>query len=122
MDRPIEIPLGPNLTEEQARAIYARGEDAVVFALLAQAKLLTEQLAQAAATSNQTPSTPSGMQPPYQKPAASAYGKKTPGRKDGHPGSHRATPTRIDRHVSHRADVCPQCRGPLHRCTETRVR
>ena len=45
MDRPIEIPLGPNLTEEQARAIYARGEDAVVFALLAQAKLLTEQLA-----------------------------------------------------------------------------
>jgi transposase len=122
MDRPIEIPLGPNLTEEQARAIYARGEDAVVFALLAQAKLLTEQLAQAAATSNQTPSTPSGMQPPYQKPVASAYGKKTPGRKDGHPGSHRATPTRIDRHVSHRADVCPQCRGPLHRCTETRVR
>jgi transposase len=114
--------LGPNLSEEQARAIYAQGEDAVVFALLAMAKAWAEEKAQAAATSNQTPSTPSGMQPPYQKPATPSRGKKTPGRKDGHPGSHRAAPTRIDHHAEHRADVCPHCRGPLHRCTETRVR
>jgi transposase len=114
--------LGPNLTEEEARAIYAHGEEAVVFALLAQAKLLAEQLTQAAATSNQTPSTPSGMQPLYQKPTTPSRGKKRPGRKHGHPGSRRAAPTRIDRHAEHRAEVCPHCCGPLHRCTETRVR
>lgn len=122
MNQPTAIPLGPNLTEEEARAIYAQGEEAAVFALLAMAKLLAEQRAQAAATSNQSPSTPSGMQPPYQKPAAKARGKKKPGRKDGHPGSRRAAPTRIDHYAEHRAEVCPHCRGPLHRCTETRVR
>lgn len=122
MSQRTEIGLGPNLSEEQARAIYAQGEDAVVFALLAQAKLLAEQLAQAAATSHQTPSTPSGMQPPYQKPAAPSRGKKTPGRRNGHPGSRRAMPTRIDHYVKHRAEVCPHCSGPLQRCAETRVR
>jgi len=114
--------LGPNLTEEEARAIVRQGEEAAVFALLALAKLLAEQLTQAAGTSNQTPSTPSGMQPPYQKPATKTRGKKKPGRKNGHPGSRRAAPTRIDQHAEHRAEECPHCRGPVHRCAETRVR
>ena len=38
----LSFPLGPELTEEQARAIFKKGEEAVVFALLAQAKLLAE--------------------------------------------------------------------------------
>ena len=109
MNRPIEIPLGPNLTEEEARAIVRQGEEAAVFALLAMAKAWAEEKAQAAATSNRTPSTPSGMQPPYQKPAVPARGKKKPGRKNGHPGSHRAAPTHIDLFAEHRAEVCPQC-------------
>lgn len=122
MTQQTEIALGPNLTEEQARVIYAQGEEAVVFALLAQAKLLAEQRAQTAATSCQSPSTPSGMQPPYHKPTTSMRGKKTPGRGNGHVGSRRAMPARIDRHAEHRAEVCPHCGGPLHRCTETRAR
>ena len=116
------ISLGPSLTEAQARTIFSQGEAAVVFALLAQAKMLAEQLAAAAATSHQTPSTPSGMQPPYQKPAACDRGKKKPGRKPGHPGSQREAPARIDRRLEHRAEVCPKCGGPLCRCQETRTR
>ncbi len=114
--------LGSLLTEEQARAIYAQGEEAVVFALLALAKKLAEQQATAAATSHETPSTPSGMKPPYQKPSASARGKKKPGRKPGHPGSHRDPPARIDRRKEHRAKVCPKCGGRLSRRKETRTR
>jgi transposase len=118
----LDIPLGALLTEEQARAICAQGEEAVVFALLTLAQMLARQQAQAAATSHQTPSTPSGMKPPYQKPAAWARGKRKPGRKNGHPGSRREKPERIDRHVAHRAKVCPDCGGPLKRCAETRMR
>lgn len=35
--------LGPELTEEQAKAIFAFGEQAVVFALIAQAKILADR-------------------------------------------------------------------------------
>jgi transposase len=114
--------LGPTLTEAEARAIYAQGEEVVVFVLLAQAKMLAEQRAAAAATSHQTPSTPSGMQPPYQKPTATSRGKKRPGCKQGHPGSRREAPAPIDRRAEHRAEVCPECGGPLSRCQETRTR
>lgn len=31
----LDVPLGPTLTERQARDIYRQGEEAVVFALLA---------------------------------------------------------------------------------------
>lgn len=118
----LDIPLGAALTEEQARAIYAQGEAAVVFAVLTLAKMLAEQQAEAAGTSHQTPSTPSGMKPPYQKPATSGRGKKKPGRKAGHLGCRRQAPARIDRREEHRAEVCPQCGGPLCRCEETRTR
>lgn len=118
----VTIPLGASLTEEEARAIYAQGEAAVVFALLQQAKMLAEQRALSAATSYASPSTPSGMKPPYQKPSPPTRGKKKPGRKAGHPGSRRETPAVIDRRVTHRARVCPDCGGPLKRCSETRTR
>lgn len=116
------FPLGPELTEEQARAIFAQGEEAVVFALLAQAKLLSERRAASAVGSHQTPATPSGMKPPYAKPTPKTRGRKTPGRKPGHPGSRRQVPERIDQTKTHRADVCPDCGGPLNRCADTRKR
>ncbi len=118
----LDIPLGASLTEEEARAIFAQGEEAVIFALLVLAKMLAEQQAETAATSHQSPSTPSGMKPPYQKPAAAGRGKKKPGRKNGHVGSHREKPERIDRQVTHRAEACPDCGGALQRCAETRTR
>jgi transposase len=117
-----DIPLGPGLTEAQAREIYAQGEEAVIFVVLSLAKMLAEQQAAVAATSHQTPSTPSGMKPVYQKPSTTARGKKKPGRKPGHAGSCRETPARIDRRKEHRAEVCPHCGGPLCRCKETRTR
>jgi transposase len=67
------------------------------------------------------PSTPSAMVPVYAKPAVKRRRKK-PGAKDGHPGSRRKTPPRIDARVGHRLEVCPCCGGGLQRCPRTRTR
>lgn len=109
------------LTEEQARMIYELGPEAVVFALLIQAKRIAEQQAEAAAQSHQTPSTPSGMKPPYQKPPGKSR-QQQPGAKPGHLGTRRKPPQGIDRRKEHRADRCPQCGGRLQRCNQTRTR
>ena len=106
----------PGLTAEQAKAIYAQGEEAVVFALLELAKQLAE-----ARSPSVNPATPSAMVPTYQKPPVKTRKKKT-GAKPGHAGSRRDTPERIDRREEHRAENCPDCGGPLNRCSETRVR
>ena len=113
--------LGAGLTERQAREIFGQGEEAVVFALLELAKMLAERQAAEAGTSHQSPATPSGMKPPFAKPTTSRR-KKKPGRKAGHAGSRRAKPPRLDEHETHRAEVCPQCGGPLCRGAETRTR
>ena len=118
----LEVPLGPSLTEEQAWSIYAQGPEAVIFALLSLAKQLAEQTASVGGASHQTPSTPSGMKPTYQKPSAKGRGRKKPGRKAGHPGSRRTPPDRIDRRQEYRATCCPDCGGRLKRCQETRTR
>jgi transposase len=111
------VPLGPNLTAEQAREIFAQGEEAVVFALL--------QLAQMASApckpASPSPSTPSGMIPPYQKVAKTSRRKK-PGARAGHPGRRRQVPDRIDARQEHRLGCCPECQGPLTRCQEPRTR
>ena len=97
------LPLAA-MTEQQAKAIFEQGQDAVVFALLE----LTKQLAEAHSPSI-TPSTPSGMIPVYKKPAKKKRGKK-PGAKNGHPGSRRKTPEKIDKQEKHQADICPRLR------------
>ena len=117
-----DIPLGATLTEEQARQIFSQGEEAVVFVIMQLAKQLAEQKAASAADSHQTPSTPSGMKPPYTKPPPKSRGKKKPGRKKGHPGTRRKTPEHVDWQMDHQADRCPDCGGPLNRCDETRTR
>ena len=114
----LDVSLGPSLTEVEARAIFARGEEAVVFALLALAQMAAQKANPMAADS---PSTPSGMKPVFQKPPTKTRSKK-PGRPNGHEGVHRPAPEKIDRHEEHRAPVCPDCGGPLQRCQETRTR
>jgi transposase len=114
----LAINLGPQLTAEQAAAIFARGKEAVIFALLELAKQLGEAQQRTAGIS---PSTPSGMVPVYQKPPAKTRNKR-PGRKAGHPGARRPSPARIDERKEHRANACPDCHGPLTRCSETRTR
>lgn len=109
------VALGPLLTEEQARQIYRQGEEAVVFALLALAKQA------ATPVPSTSPSTPSAMVPPYQKPTTHSRCKR-PGQKAGHTGTRRPTPKRIDQQRTHRLERCPDCGGPLKRCEQTRTR
>ena len=93
--------LGPGLTKQQAKAIFALGEEAVVFALLKQSKMVAEQNANKLFVgSPDDPSCPSGQKPVFVKPNKNdkQRGKKT-GRKKGHRGSRRKQPTRIDRVV-----------------------
>ena len=109
------------LSEKQARDIVALGPEAAVFVILELSKQLAEQRAKTATESHQTPATPSGMKPPYQKPPAKSRRKRR-GAKRGHRGSRRKTPERIDWQTEHRADRCPDCGGRLKRCQETRTR
>jgi transposase len=111
--------LGPNLTAEEARAIYEQGAEAVIFALLELAAQLKRSQGQCASVSS--PATPSGMKPVHQKPNTPRHRKK-PGRKEGHKGSRRPPPEVVHEHKEHRAACCPDCQGPLTRCAKTRQR
>ena len=113
----LDISLGPQLTEDEAAAIFEQGKEAVVFALLQLARMPRPMAVEGASS----PGTPSGMVPPYQKPAKSSRRKK-PGRKVGHPGVRRAAPERIDRREDHRLEACPDCGGRLSRGGSTRTR
>jgi transposase len=112
----LEELLGPSLTDEQARQIYRRGEEAVVLGFLIMARKLA-----ALSPNKPSPTAPSGMIPGYQKPATRARGKK-PGGKPGHKGHHRAPPARIDRRREHRLPCCPDCQGRVKRCAGFRRR
>jgi hypothetical protein len=78
------------LSEQQARELYAQGQEAVVWALLKLSALARQQ-----AKPKPDPATPSAMIAPYQKPARKGRRKK-PGRQKGHPGARRPAPPRID--------------------------
>ena len=118
-DSTLEVLQHAVLTEGQAKAIFELGREAVVFALLE----LTKQLAEAQGKSDPliTPSTPSGMIPIYKKPPAQPR-KKKPGAKEGHPGSRRHVPERIDREETHQLPCCPDCGGRLKRTGDSRPR
>jgi len=118
---PLDLPLGPALTEQQAREIFAQGEEAVVFALLALAKWAAQ--GNPASDSN-SHAAPSGMKPTHLKPSTTGKRTKKPGRKPGHVGTRRPKPPpeRADAREEHQADCCPNCGGPLNRCVETRQR
>jgi len=116
------IVLGPELTEAQARVILSLGPEAIIYALLTQAKMLAARdTPQASVSRSDDPSCPSGQKPPYEK-AGPKGRKKKPGRKQGHAGSCRQSPDHVDRTEEHRADHCPDCGHPLKRCQGTRCR
>jgi transposase len=117
LNKPTRAALGTgSLSEQQALEIYHQGPEAVVFALLEQAKQLAE-----ARGPQTTPSTPSGMVPVYEKPPAKSR-KKRPGAKKGHTGSRRRAPERIDWQLAHTLSCCPDCGGRLKRTGDTRSR
>lgn len=94
------IKTGP-LSQAQAEAIYARGKEAVIWAIM-------ELSLHGAGAHTPSPSTPSGMVPVYTKPPRSKR-KKKPGRKRGHAGARRGAPEHIDREVTHPLENCPHC-------------
>ena len=117
MPATLDVSLGPHLTAEQAEVIYNQGREAVIFALLEMAKKLAEQQR----PPGPSPATPSGMVPIYQKPARNGR-RRSPGRPNGHAGSRRPAPQRIDQRQEHRLDCCPDCGSSLARCQESRKR
>jgi len=74
--------LGPGLTEAQAKAIFDKGQAAVVFALL---QLAAMAVGQTGGESGH-PATPSGMKPVYEMPTVKQRGRRKPGRNAGHAG------------------------------------
>lgn len=106
------------LSRQQAEALPRLGPEAVTLFALAVAAHI-DGLQNAAAAS---PSTPSGMVPVYQKPPTARKRSKKPGARDGHQGSRRKPPPKIDAQAEHRLEVCPCCSGPLQRCRRTRTR
>lgn len=59
-----------------------------------------------------SPTTPSGMKPPYLKPPGKKR-KRKPGRKKGHPGVSRAKPDKVDHYKDHTLCCCPECNNSL---------
>jgi transposase len=105
------------LDEQQAAALANAGPEAVRLALIAANARIA--VLQGSAVS---PATPSAAVPTHLKPPQQQRRRKRPGAKDGHPGTRRATPQRIDRHEEHRLQSCPGCGGQLQRCNRTRTR
>lgn len=110
------------LTEAQAQRLAALGPEAVRLALLAASARIADLQPQAHCHSAPSPSTPSAMVPLHQKPAVSKRRRKRPGAKDGHPGTRRKAPAKIDAREEHRLPACPCCGGALQRCRRTRTR
>jgi len=111
---------GP-LTEEQAAHIYALGREAVIYALLVLSARVISEVSRQAENPAMTPSTPSGMVPVYEKPAARKRRKK-PGAKAGHQGHSRQSPP-ITHHREHPPlTCCPDCGTPLGQPSERRTR
>ncbi|HEX4612667.1 MAG TPA: hypothetical protein VH092_31015, partial [Urbifossiella sp.] len=85
------------LTPEQAAAALPSDRAASIFFLLQ----LSASLRTPAAAH-----TPSGSIPPYAKPSATPRRRKR-GARNGHPGTARPRPERIDRHQTHQLPACP---------------
>src|SRR5579864_8089877 len=104
------------LTAALAEAAVPNGDRAAFIFLLLQLSATVGSAAPAGGAH-----TPSGSVPPYAKPKAGPPKKKR-GARDGHPGSARPRPTRIDRRETHQLPACPHCGGRLHRTGQTRTR
>lgn len=113
--------LRGELTETQAGRLAQLGPEAVRLALLAANARFAQLQSRDTRPAEASASTPSAMIPVYQKPAISRRRKK-PGARDGHEGSRRRTPEKIDARVEHQLEVCPCCGGPVQRCKRTRRR
>ena len=97
------------MTRDEAQAIVQLPIDEAVECILCLAEKAEkyEQLC-----GEVSPTTPSGMIPPYLKPAKSQR-KKQPGREKGHTGVSRLKPEDIDQFKEHILNRCPDCQTPV---------
>ena len=116
----IDAALCGKLDEILAHKLHKLGSEAVALAMLATSKRIAELEGKNGKT-DLSPSTPSGMVPVYAK-STTPRRRKKPGAKQGHPGSRREAPTRIDEHKTHRLKCCPHCSSQLQRCQRSRTR
>lgn len=104
------------LTPAQAEAAVPDGDRAAFIFLLLRLSTTVGAAAPAGGAH-----TPSGSLPAYAKGKAEPRRKKR-GARNGHPGSSRPRPTRIDRRETHQLPACPHCGGRLQRTGQTRTR
>lgn len=97
------------MTRDEAIAIWELPKEEAVEIILRLAEK-AEKYAQEEAPLG--PTTPSGMTPPYLKPA-SGKRRKPPGRKKGHVGLSRLRPETAEHFKEHKLDQCPVCQGPV---------
>lgn len=97
------------MTRDEAIAILSMPEEEAVEFILA----LAEKAEKYDQLQGQvTPTTPSGMIPPYLKPKPTKR-RKVPGRKKGHEGVCRLRPEDVDDVKDHTLERCPDCQTPL---------
>jgi len=120
----IDAVLNGTLDEAGAQRLYECGPEAVKLALLASARQMADLQAQLGRKYQSAAhlTTPSGMQPVYTKENRARGRKRRPGAQNGHRGTRRPQPQRIDRVEEHRAPCCPDCGGALQRCRRKRSR
>jgi len=116
----IRIVLKGDLSEEQARKLYALGPEATTLVLLAVSMRNGKSLKRQAADAHL--SKPFGQKAPYEKPDKTSTKRKPPGAKVGHAGSRRSRPESVDQHKTVHLLCCPDCGGQLNRCERPRTR
>ena len=97
------------MRRDEAVAILRLPTDEAVDAILALAEKAEkyDQLC-----GHMSPTTPSGMTPPYLKPSPGRR-RKRPGRKRGHEGVSRIQPEEVDHFKEHTLQCCPECQTPV---------
>ena len=112
----------PLMTKKEAQKLYRSGEEPTVEKLLELDREVEEFKKIIKSESSQNdPSTPSGMKAPYEKPSPKGR-RKRPGRSKGHKGTRRPTPEVIDKVKPHTISCCPDCLSPLENPVSTRNR
>jgi len=108
--------LSSTMTEQQARALFMMGEEAVAFAILTLQTKLQDAL-NANSQGRPSPSTPSSTIPPHLKPEVKSKGTNCSkrGAKLSHPGTRRQRPE-PDKRVELQLEVCPECGAPVKKC------
>jgi hypothetical protein len=103
------------MTRDEAAAIWKLPEEEAVEIILRLAEKAEKYDQQESPVG---PTTPSGMTPPYLKPAANKK-RKPPGRKKGHVGLSRLRPETVDHFKEHKLSQCPVCQEPVNQSIQT---